>query len=557
MKYIEKIKNASLKDKLVLLGVPIYVLFLAVMLALDYAVYKVSGVNGDSVHLSIKDILLVPALTTLGYDIIEAFAGGDTFTGNNGLSSDTKEKRKAMHPAIPAKYLSREPLGFIWGKYRNQYVRTELDPKAKDYQGIMHAMIIGGSGSGKSSGPILSTLLTMLHKPYVNFFVMDIKPELARKSYCYCNEPDILTVNPTNRMAAGWDVYYALTEDMGDDAVLRYLDPVVHSLIPSPADERNAFFYNSSRDILKAALLYYYRCGKGFIDSISLVMSSGTQDLVQSILSDTIHCPKGSKVQMLLQRFAGKDSQAMQDIEMTLAEKLGIFALDDIRYFLRDNPIKASAMDVASGAKSVFLVLPEDRLEELKDLVRLISTQVVKAIEMRTEDAPKTTVVILDELGKIGRIPNLEGMLATCRSKRCSVVIAVQDISQLEVSYGKETARTLVNLAEITNVLSCRDSASAKMICDWAGTYRETQVSTSSKDLITAGNSTISKAQRNVLEPSDLMHLQERGEELLYIKGTMYCPQKIYYFKDPGLAKLSAAIEALNAQVAGTCELPV
>ena len=135
--------------------------------------------------------------------------------------------------------------------------------------------------------------------------------------------------------------------------------------------------------------------------------------------------------------------------------------------------------------------------------------------------------------------------------------MAVQDISQLEASYGKETARTLVNLAEITNVLSCRDSASAKMICDWAGTYRETQVSTSSKDLITAGNSTVSKAQRNVLEPSDLMHLQERGEELLYIKGTMYCPEKIYYFKDPGLAKLSAAIEAVNAQLAGPCDIPV
>ena len=247
----------------------------------------------------------------------------------------------------------------------------------------------------------------------------------------------------------------------------------------------------------------------------------------------------------------------MQDIEMTLAEKLGIFALDDIRYFLRDNPIKASAMDVASGAKSVFLVLPEDRLEELKDLVRLISTQVVKAIEMRTEDAPKTTVVILDELGKIGRIPNLEGMLATCRSKRCSVVMAVQDISQLETSYGKETARTLVNLAEITNVLSCRDNASAKMICEWAGTFQETRISTSSKDLVSTGNSTVSKAQRNILEPSDLMHLQERGEELLFIKGTMYCPQKIYYFRDPDLAKISSAIEALNAQVAGPCDILV
>ena len=93
MRYIEKIKNAPLKDKLFLLGVPVYVFFLAAMLALDYAVYTVSGVNGDSVHLSIRDILLVPAIITLGFDFIEAYSGGDTFTGKNGLSSETREKK--------------------------------------------------------------------------------------------------------------------------------------------------------------------------------------------------------------------------------------------------------------------------------------------------------------------------------------------------------------------------------------------------------------------------------------------------------------------------------
>ena len=149
MGFYEKFKHSSLKEKLVLLGVPVYVVTLVLMLLIDYSLFQMTSMAGDGKHMATGTILLLPAILTLFLDAVNILMGGELYTRTKGLSADTREKQKAMHPALPAKYLSRQPEGFIWGKYRNQYVRTELDPKSKDYQGIMHAMIIGGSGSGK------------------------------------------------------------------------------------------------------------------------------------------------------------------------------------------------------------------------------------------------------------------------------------------------------------------------------------------------------------------------------------------------------------------------
>ena len=130
-------------------------------------------------------------------------------------------------------------------------------------------------------------------------------------------------------------------------------------------------------------------------------------------------------------------------------------------------------------------------------------------------------------------------------------MFAVQDLSQLDTVYGKDVARTILNLCEVTCILSCRDNASAKTISEWAGSYFEHRFSYTRSGILSIpdGKETISQAERKVIDPSDLMRLQEKGEEILFIKGACYCTKKIAYYKDKILAPEADRIARANGVI--------
>lgn len=70
---------------------------------------------------------------------------GRTDFGHNDNSLST-DKRKAMYPIIPSRYLSKKPDGFTLGKYHHKYFRLPID-----LNDITHCLVIGAPGSFKSS----------------------------------------------------------------------------------------------------------------------------------------------------------------------------------------------------------------------------------------------------------------------------------------------------------------------------------------------------------------------------------------------------------------------
>lgn len=57
---------------------------------------------------------------------------------DNSLS---KDKRKAMYPTIPSRYLSKKPDDFTLGKYHHKYFRLPID-----LNDITHCLVIGAPG---------------------------------------------------------------------------------------------------------------------------------------------------------------------------------------------------------------------------------------------------------------------------------------------------------------------------------------------------------------------------------------------------------------------------
>lgn len=446
----------------------------------------------------------------------------------------SESKKKAMYPKIPNELLSSKAEGLILGREGNKYVRIPIERK-----NIMNSVIIGSPGSGKSAGPFLTTLISnfMQKEPKLTVFVLDIKPELCRKSILKSDNTNVKIVDFTDRESCGWDPYYVLSEHSSEDEKVRVFDGIVRALIVS-SNPKDAFFVNNARNVTKGLLLYHYNKGEGFIDSINAIISNNIMAHISDALADEKYCPKGGTVYSFLKKYADKDSEAFQDVELTITEHLNIFLNNDVQYHMRDNPQKASPEDL-NNCTSVFICLPLFLLDEFEDILRLITYQVCTAKQSKGEGWKSPVLMLIDELARLGKIESLTSLLSVGRSNGVSVNMAFQDMSQLESVYTKDSARTIFNLSEITCILSCKDNETAKMLSDLAGEYREEKISRNRSALLHEGDGKqhVSEEYRRILDASDFQDLRKKQETVLMVEGKYYRVKQLRYYQDKILNK--------------------
>lgn len=493
--------------------------------------------------------LIAPSLVMLSnlYDCLSKgkkdFTPNLTFKKNVTAMSDSK--RQAMYKKIAKNdnLLSKKAEGLIFGVQGKQYVTLPVGKEGM--RDGVSAIVLGSPGSGKSVFLTNFLLNNFMQENPIPVFCLDIKPELARKSVKMNENKNVKVVDFTDRSKNGWDVYFSINESTRDDEKLRTFDGISRALITS-SNPKDKFFVNNARTILKFMLLFYFNQGLGFVDSITKVISEDVGEHIKKILQDKENCREESLVYNGLKKYADKDSEAMQDVALTLQEHLNIFLNSDIRYQLRDNYNKACPEDLNSGI-SVFVCLPMFLLDEFEDLLRLLVYQTISTMEKRGENWKQGAVLILDELARLGRLENLLSFLAVNRSLGVSVLMAYQDFSQIERIYSKEEARTLLNLSEVTYVLSCKDNETTKILSDLIGEYKEEKISHNRSELLhcSDGKQNVSQEYRRIMEVADFQSLREKKEVILIVYGKFFRLKQFRYFEHPVfLRRYQEVIEA-------------
>lgn len=459
---------------------------------------------------------------------------GDGLVPDTGLKKDSPQKRIAMYPKVPPELLSKEPEGIILGKYKNQYVRVPL----KD---IYHYCILGGSGSGKTSTVLLDTLLANFATGKNDFicYAIDIKGELHTKS-SYSHSPDIMVVNPTDRTSVGWDAYYRLHDNPGDDLIIEAIEEISQALIIS-TNPKDSFFVENARSMFTGLLVYYFQQGESFIDSVNKILESEIKSLIEEIVKNSETSDLWYKY---LAKFAGKDAESVEDCMVEMTTSLSVFSKSDIRFCFRDNFQKASPYSFGEG-KSVFLAIPEHMLESYKAIMRLCTVQTLKELERRSEEETKPILLVIDEFARLGKITGIFNALATLRSKKVMVMLAFQSLAQCEVIYSKEETRVLMENCRVKVICEVSDPNSAKAVQDWCGKYRN------KKETLNGGKNrhkSYTYEDKPIVEPDDLITLVKKEEEILVISGNCgyLRPKKAYYFKDPKLKALADKVKEHN-----------
>lgn len=253
------------------------------------------------------------------------------------------------YPAVNKRLMSIKPTGIIFGKYKHRYVCKKSDEDG-------HVIILGGSGSGKSSTVIIPMLLS---NKDVGSFCIDIKGELSYKASDYTDSNTVI-FNPLNRFSYGYDVFYALNDNSSSQELYEVIQNVVYSLISISASEKNPFWKNSARALLMGLMINYYKKGaKNFIDIIDLILSKPIKEQVEDIINEG---NKKSNEYKLLIQFKDLAEDTLSGIVVELVNSINLFSTDnDIRYSFRDNVKKFNPLMIEEQ-KHIFIVIEEHKL---------------------------------------------------------------------------------------------------------------------------------------------------------------------------------------------------
>ena len=460
----------------------------------------------------------------------------------------SSRKRKAQYPDIDPELLSDTPDGLVIGRKGKQFVRVPLKKG-----NILNCIIMGSTGCGKSVLLLTMLLYQLHHKPKkgesfepMTFFALDIKPELAKKSCVIKGNKKVYVMNPLDRSSYGWDVYYRLNADSTDDEIFSEMDLIARALIDAGKADKNEFFYQSGRNITTGVLFYTFKIGRSFMQGVIYLLDGDLSTVVKKTLEKVEDKPEFRMVRSLLAPYADKTGEAFQGIELAVRESMAIFVRQNVNFFFDGNPRKASPLDLEKKI-TIFFSIHENLLEEYKTILRLTTMQVMAHCKERPENAHMVTLII-DEAARLGAI-NWTDFLATSRSHQISTILAFQGISQMQKVWGKEDAKTLMELCRVIVTLSCADPDMARVLSDWAGEYKEEKHSTNNGGK-NDGTYSLSYEDKKILTQADIMDLQDNKEAIAFVKGKymrMDVNQARYY-NIPELNKISEECVTINKE---------
>lgn len=460
---------------------------------------------------------------------------------------ETSQHHQAMHPRVPKQYLRKVPEGLILGKVGNRYYCI---PEGRDDSDCMSVLIWGGSGSGKTSGPIGCSVLQLQYDLITRpddawtAMICDLKGEiheLVGGSARACTDPndsdpstfyliDPLEENRTR--SVGWDPYYRLhmEENPSYDLQIEVFTGIAKCFIAE--DKKNAYFTENATAMMCGCMAYGFSRGENIVDTMRRILACNLPEEIERELADSA---PDSLVSFFLGKFRGNSSEGYEDICSTMTSKLSCLALESSSWVLRDCPTKIGPDAVRR--KIVFLSVPDHMLTEtqMAPIFRLIISQEMQYLTLKIpQKGTRPVVLMIDEAYAIAPsgLPNLEKTLSICRGYRFSMVLAFQGQSQLDAAYGQGNgsgARIILDNMRARCVLEVSDKKSAEMCVSWAGKFHERNTSLQKGR---KASSTVSWQEKDIFSPSDFTTLATKKKVYVNVPTGFYLIQKLQWFKD-------------------------
>ena len=433
----------------------------------------------------------------------------------------TTQHVRAQKPRVDKKYLKRDPQGIVCGKVGGKFYCLPEQKTESGYE-MMHALVIGGSGTGKTSSVYAESILAdwknMKETPHLayNFLAIDIKGELHERFCPPVGGPEednsYYLIDPVDKEHSyGFDPFGMMDElyVRDRDSVMQTASDIASAFIT--VTERDAYFSKNALSMLSGFIAYCMEsCPRiEFVDMMQMLLQRDVKELLHTACDSM---EEGSATRFYLGRFYSKsnENESLEDIISTMTTSLSAFGLDSVKYMLKDNGHKISADWIRK--KPVILSVPDNMLDEntFAPIYRMIITLMQGYLISRVPcDEERPVVLFYDELFSMGGaekgagIPGLQKFMSIARQYGVACCAAVQSEKMLVKQYGREGAKILEdNMVKV--ILNISDSDTIKAAKEWTGKFDNRNVSTTNGRVT---SSTISWSEQDIFSGADFTSL--------------------------------------------------
>ena len=310
-----------------------------------------------------------------------------------------------------------------------------------------HVAIFGGTGLGKTLAILVQTLRIWLGTA----FVIDIAGDICKN----VNMPNKLIYEPENPESTPYNIFAEVDETEDKDEQNELLATMAYLLMPDERKDNSTsiFFKTEGRKMLTAALIAFYHAGHDFIDICKIIVRSDWETLLYGITAQ-----KNDKANDFISGFEGTKAENTAGCKQALekAIKLFAFSVKLKRNIRRPKPGEQHFSPDKLEKYNVFVILKDDKLKVYAPLLNVITAQSLNYMSKRENYTGKTILFSLDELATYGKI-DLTEALRKLRKKRVRVMTLTQSLADLDLIYGWDERKVMMDNFAFTVILGCED----------------------------------------------------------------------------------------------------
>lgn len=284
-----------------------------------------------------------------------------------------------------------------------------------------HTLICGTTGTGKTN--CLNQLLSQIRKRGDRAVIVDTTGHFVSSFY---RDSDVI-LNPYDKRSSKWHPWCECQNDF-------HYEQLVNSLIPSMQYFDN-FFPEAARAVLYSALRKSAAYGEDDIEEFVSTMLRKTIGELYEELKDTDAAvyvdPKGDKTAVSVRATISNSIRHFRPLKKT------------------SNPFSIRDWILGTGHKDqwLFVSCTTEQRKSINSLMSVWFSVAINAMKARPiTKKPEKIWFIIDELQSLQKLEYLEESLAELRKYGGCIVLATQDLSQMDKLYGVHSTKSIINL---------------------------------------------------------------------------------------------------------------
>lgn len=381
-----------------------------------------------------------------------------------------------------------------------------------------HILICGATGTGKTNA--LRQLMKQIRCRGDRAIIVDTTGDFVAKFFR--EEKDIL-FNPYDARTERWHPWCECSKDYD-------YEHLVNSLIPKNDNHYDDFFPEAGRAVILASLMKYKKEGETDIEKL-------VRNLLRKSINEIYEELKQTDARIYVDP---KGEKTTVSIRATIANCIRHFSV--LRNTSSPFSIRDWVLSKQDTDQWLFLACQTDQRKALNSLMSVWFSIALNAIKQRSPDQSKKKIwLIIDELHSLQKLEYLEESLAELRKYGGAIVLATQNVSQLDKIYGHHGARIILDQCGTKVSFRQSDSEIAKRMSSLFGEreFKQTQegVSYGAHEMRDGVNLSSVERTKSTISPTQIMNLPDL-EAFIKLPGNWPAlSTRFKYFKQRNIAE--------------------